>query len=509
MNVAAPPRSKLSHRLRDAAARRVREPAFWKIQAAVAVISAVHVAMEAGDIPLGPWQDLPGVHHLPVILYLAPVAYAALMYGWEGGVLTGWWSASLASINVPLWHRSNYEWVLELVFVGTVVGMGVVMALPVERERQERRRAEAAAKRLAILNELTAAALPERTPTEVTAAVLSRLVGLMEFKDAGVILWRRDASAPVVAIAHNEGADISAVIERRVAGGAPQSGSAAKESLPMVEIAINTDRITGCLIVAKDDERPPASIDPGFLTTVGHQLAVRVENVMLHEQEQTMLSTYVSLVTQAQEEERRRLARDLHDGPAQRLAMLTRSLEGYVPPSAGTGRDLHQDASEILGDLRRVARDQRPTLLDDLGLVPALEWLVSELQGRTELEANLTVHGSTRRLSPETEVAFYRIAQEAMRNTERHAQATALTITVTFGDEDVTLCAVDNGTGFTLPQSPSEYIPSKRLGLMGMYERAQLVGGSLEIRPTRGGGTTIVVTASHARGDLSQDTPES
>ncbi|GBE25737.1 signal transduction histidine-protein kinase/phosphatase DegS [bacterium BMS3Bbin02] len=496
MNEASHAPLPLAQRLRQAAARRIREPAFWRIQIAVALISAVHIALEAGDIPLGPWKDLPGIHHMPVILYLAPVAYAALIYGWEGGVLTGWWSAVLASANLPLWHRTDFEWVLELVFVGTVVGMGVVMALPVERERQERQRAEAAAKRLAILNELTAAALPERKPGEVAAAVLSRLVGLMEFEDAGVMLWRRDESVPVVALAQNRGSALSQLIEERIDPTATESPTATGTSLPLVEIAITTEGISGCLIVVTDRERSPDSIDAGFLTTVGHQLAVRIENVMLHVKEQTMLSTYVSLVTQAQEEERRRLARDLHDGPAQRLALLTRSLEGYAVPSGGTGRDLHQDASEILGDLRRVARDQRPTLLDDLGLVPALEWLVSELQGRTELDASLTVHGSTRRLSPETEVAFYRIAQEAMRNTERHAHATSLAITVSFSDDEVVLQVVDDGTGFSMPRSPGEYIPSKRLGLMGMHERAQLVGGSLDFRETPGGGTTVVATAA-------------
>jgi two-component system, NarL family, sensor histidine kinase DegS len=502
--MASPEREPLIRRLRDAASRRVREPAFWKIQAAVALISAVHIALEAGGIPLGPWRDLGGIHHLPVILYLAPVTYAALIYGWEGGVLTGWWSAVLASINVPLWHMGNYEWVLELLFVGAVVGMGVVMALPVERERQERRRAEAAAKRLAILNELTAVALPERTPAEVTGAVLSRLVGLMEFKDAGAILARRDMPVPIVALAHHADSDVADEIESRLDSSDDRRSNHSRSTHPLVEISIATEIMSGCLIVAPDDRPGSSAVNRGFLTTVGHQLAVRVENVMLHEQEQTMLSTYVSLVTQAQEDERKRVARDLHDGPAQRLAMLTRSLEGYVPPSSGSDRDLHEDASEILGELRRVARDQRPTLLDDLGLVPAVEWLVSELQGRTDLAAELTVSGRVQRLSPETEVAFYRIAQEAMRNTERHAQATSLAITVTFTDDQIELRVVDDGTGFSMPQSPGEYIPSKRLGLMGMHERAQLVGGFLEFQETPGGGTTVIATASHHRDEISK-----
>ena len=211
------------------------------------------------------------------------------------------------------------------------------------------------------------------------------------------------------------------------------------------------------------------------------------------EQEQAMLSTYVKLVTETQEEERRRLARDLHDGPAQNLAILVRSLEGQRGEEAGWVDGLHENASTILGDLRRVARDQRPTLLDDLGVVPALEWLTTDSESFSDAEMSVTVKGESRRLGAETEVALYRIGQEALRNAQEHAGATRIEILINFDNAHTDLSVSDSGKGFQVPRSPGEYLRSGRLGLMGMHERAQLVGGSLQIQSGPDSGTAVGV----------------
>lgn len=118
--------------------------------------------LEAGWVELGPADTLSVAHHIPVILYLIPVAYAGLVYGREGGVLTGLWAGTLASINVVLFSLDDFEWVLEILFVALVVGIGIVTALPVERERVQRRRAEAAVRRLEALNDLAHVSMPAR-----------------------------------------------------------------------------------------------------------------------------------------------------------------------------------------------------------------------------------------------------------------------------------------------------------------------------------------------------------
>lgn len=480
-------------RLRRGMGRRLREPTFWIIQASVLLITAIHIAVEAEAIRLGVWEALPSAHHLPVILYLAPVAYAGLVYGWEGGVLTGLWAGVLASINIPIWHMEDYEWVLEIVFVVVVIGMGVVMAFPVESERKQRQRAEAAARRLEALNELAGVAVIARTPTQAATAVLNELVDLMDLDDAGFVLWRDEQSEPVVSVVHKTASKLSQLVADRAALRSQTTTIDHDQDLTSIEVPAVTDDLTGFLIVvgSRDDIEDLETRE--FVAAVGNQLAARVENVMLLEQEQVMLSTYVKLVTEAQEEERRRLARELHDGPAQNLAILVRSLEGHVGQESGWVEDLHGDASGILGDLRRVARDQRPTLLDDLGIVAALEWLVSDSGGLQNVEMSLAVEGDTERLGPETEVAFYRIAQEAFRNAQLHAGATRIEMMIIFGEDHTDLTISDNGKGFQVPKSPGEYLRSGRLGLMGMHERAQLVGGSLQIQSSFDTGTLVHV----------------
>ncbi|MEE8406599.1 MAG: sensor histidine kinase [Acidimicrobiia bacterium] len=480
-------------RLRRGMGRRLREPTFWIIQASVLLITAIHIAVEAEAIRLGVWEALPSAHHLPVILYLAPVAYAGLVYGWEGGVLTGLWAGVLASINIPIWHVEDFEWVLEIVFVVVVIGMGVVMAFPVESERKQRRRAEAAARRLEALNELVGAAVTARTPSQAATAVLDGLVDLMDLDDAGFVLWREEQSEPVVSVVHKTVSELSRLVADRAAFRSRTTTIHHDGDLTSIEVPAVTDDLAGFLIVvgSRDDLEDAETAE--FVAAVGNQLAARVENVMLLEQEQVMLSTYVKLVTEAQEEERRRLARDLHDGPAQNLAILVRSLEGHAGEESGWIDDLHESASGILGDLRRVARDQRPTLLDDLGIVAALEWLISDSEGLSDVVINLVVDGDARRLGPETEVVFYRIAQEALRNAQEHAGANRIEIRIRFGEDRIDMTISDNGKGFQVPRSPGEYLRSGRLGLMGMHERAQLVGGSLQIQSSFDTGTLVQV----------------
>lgn len=474
---------------------RMHETNFWLIQGSVILISAIHIGFEAEGLPLGIWATTPGAHHVPVILYLAPVALAALAYGWEGGVLTGLWTAALASINMIIWHRANFEWTLELTLVSVVVGMGVAMSLPVERERRQRQRAEAASGRLKILNDLSAATTSIRTPPDMAAATLERIIDLLRVRSVGVCLWFGDKTEPVVADCRGEGLAIAA---NPLVRGVPPTWQSLIEgnmSSRVIGTRIATGNIMGFLAVATVDDNSQLPGFSEFLATAGQQLAVRIENAIMSESERATMATYVRLVTQAQEEERRRLARDLHDGPAQRLADLVRRLQPGESMAVATLGDLHGSASEILRELRRVARDQRPTLLDDLGLAPALDWLVSELRTEFDIEVDVFVTGDTRRLDPDTEVAFYRVAQEALNNSAHHSHASSLRVEICFGERELELAVIDDGIGFEVPKSQSGFIHEGGLGVMGMYERADLISGRLEVISQSGHGTVVRLSA--------------
>ena len=150
-------------------------------------------------------------------------------------------------------------------------------------------------------------------------------------------------------------------------------------------------------------------------------------------------------------------------------------------------------ADSALEGVRRFSQDLRPSILDDLGLVPALEWLITDLEKGYGMATKVSVTGSRRRLAPEKELAVFRIAQEVLSNVRRHSQASAVEMTLDFGADALTLIISDNGQGFSLPRRTSDLALSGKLGIIGMRERARLIGGTLIVQPDPGAGTTVTL----------------
>jgi signal transduction histidine kinase len=128
-----------------------------------------------------------------------------------------------------------------------------------------------------------------------------------------------------------------------------------------------------------------------------------------------------------------------------------------------------------------------------LGLVPALEWLMNDMESRQGPAAKMDISGSRRRLSPEIELTVFRIAQEVMNNARRHSQASEVGMTLDFGADALTLVISDNGRGFNIPDRTSDLALSGKLGIIGMRERARLVGGTLIVQSEPGAGTAIIL----------------
>jgi PAS domain S-box-containing protein len=209
---------------------------------------------------------------------------------------------------------------------------------------------------------------------------------------------------------------------------------------------------------------------------------------------------YVTQITRAQEDERLRISRELHDDTAQVLAGLSRELnsllakEGeYTKSTKESLEKLRRTADSAMEEVRRFSQDLRPSILDDLGLVPALEWLTTQLEKAFGLAAKVSITGNQHRLPPENELTVFRIAQEALSNVKRHSQATAVEMTIDFGDEALTLVVRDNGQGFKMPQRTSDLVLSGSLGIIGMRERARLIGGTLIVQSELGIGTTVTL----------------
>jgi two-component system sensor histidine kinase UhpB len=207
-----------------------------------------------------------------------------------------------------------------------------------------------------------------------------------------------------------------------------------------------------------------------------------------------------SQVITAQEEERKRISRELHDETAQALTLLlirlkllqnARDLE-EVRTSAAELREL---TARTLEEVRKMAVELRPTTLDHLGLVAALEWYSREFAQRIGGAVDLHVEGLAGRLHPEVELVVYRVVQEALTNIARHAGASRVDVTLRFGDDAVEVAVEDDGRGFDVAEATSNR--ERGLGLFGMRERVELIGGSISIDSQVGQGTRIRVEVPH------------
>lgn len=210
---------------------------------------------------------------------------------------------------------------------------------------------------------------------------------------------------------------------------------------------------------------------------------------------------YIAAITQGQESERTRLARELHDDTAQALIALGQRLEmarralgrGNVSRGGELLVEAKRLAAEALEGVRRFSRDLRPVYLDDLGFVPALEMLVRDLNQTRQVEARFEVTGEARRLDPSLELAAYRIVQEALNNALQHAAARRVYLRVAFDPDMLTITVEDDGIGFTVPEHPGELTREGHFGLVGMIERAILFGGRLRVNSSPGQGTALIV----------------
>lgn len=252
------------------------------------------------------------------------------------------------------------------------------------------------------------------------------------------------------------------------------------------------------------EEEPLGSDELRLLTAFAQQFATAIDNVRLHQvvqERETQLEELVRKLVHAQEDERQRIARELHDETGQKLTALGMGLaalettfaSGDLARTNGLLRSLREMNDQAITELRNIMANLRPAQLDDLGLAPALRWYVGQYQARyPTAHVQLNLEKQPGRLPSEHETVLFRVVQEALTNIRRHAQATQVTLNLTNDHSSVRLEIIDNGVGFD-PQQPPRHEPGSGLGLPGMRERVALVNGRLEIESSPGKGTRIVV----------------
>ncbi len=250
---------------------------------------------------------------------------------------------------------------------------------------------------------------------------------------------------------------------------------------PIAVLAENATEAVPGSIFHPVPERGPLEIR--ILINAFNQMVIRLA------EQQTALRQYAHQALLSQEEERQRLSHELHDGTlqdlvglAQRVELCRNELERDPLLARRRLDELHGLLEQTLGDVRRISNALRPPVLEDLGLPVALESLCKDLkQDKPTIQCEYTISGEPRRLQPDLELAVYRVVQEALTNVRKHAQdATLVKVELIFGKDDIQARVKNDGAVFTNRDMRS-FVRSGHLGLAGMYERARLFGGTLNI----------------------------
>ncbi len=343
----------------------------------------------------------------------------------------------------------------------------------------------------ATLQNLSIEIVELREAGAIAQRVLSRLVDVLDLSWAKLTLFTESGTTE---------------IEHRASGpndpGRPADESSAGESRT-VTLIIEHDTIGTLALGPKRHDVELNPEDIALVTTLTPMMATALQSALLlrrledqvHElvdREQELAALSGKLI-RVQEEERSRLALDLHDDPLQRAILLTREISQTSPELDRA--QLRSEAEEIISSLRAICAGLRPPVLDDFGLVAGLESLVSEARARSELDVWLEVETPDGvdfgRLEPELETALYRVTQEALNNCVKHASATTVQVLLAREAGGITLRVADDGQGVT---TETHFGPDDtHLGLLGMRERLQPWGGSVDVSSERLHGTTVSV----------------
>jgi two-component system sensor kinase len=238
--------------------------------------------------------------------------------------------------------------------------------------------------------------------------------------------------------------------------------------------------------------------DSKLYTVMLRDITERVKAESAQRKSREELRELSANLQKVREDEKTRIARELHDDLGQQLTALKMDLSVVEETLATTAppeilrqlRGMRRLIDVTVASVRRIAADLRPVMLDDLGLIPAIEWLANDFTNRYGIDVNREIDVGDAHFTPVGGTTVFRIVQEALTNVARHAEATAVTLTVRLADDACVLKVADNGHGASHSGAPAE----KSFGLLGIRERAHMLGGTVEIQTSEGNGFSLTVT---------------
>jgi len=469
----------------------IRRPGFWLILALLVLITLPHyhevLRLPPSFIPIISHVGLDR-HAFERILYLAPIAGAGFLFGWRGAFVTSLAALACMLPRVIFISPHPMESLFETSAVFIVGNVLSVSFASLRKEREYRTRLEVAQQEL-----------------QATGERYREL-----FESAHDAIWLHDLEGNVVA-ANKASANITgySLEELSTIKSDNLFAEDCLEDINQVEDSLLKNGTPGHLseakIIRKDKSEAhiQLSTNPVFSNgqIIGFQHIAR--DITEQKRIQENLRFYLHQVTKAQEEERKRIAREIHDESVQSLASLAHKIEALTTEKRRLPKDiihylegLWSETKSIMDGLRRFSHELRPGVLDQIGLGSALELLVEELGREQNVSTSLEISGSERRLASEIEVALFRIAQEALSNVRRHSGAKKAAIKLLFTSKKVKLTVSDDGRGFQLPKVLGDLANEGKLGLLGMQERTLLLKGKFSIESIVGKGTKVVVEVS-------------
>jgi PAS domain S-box-containing protein len=465
-----------------------RKPGFWLILLVLVLITLPHYegALEHPAFLSHLTANL-GLdrHAFERVLYLAPIVWAGFLFGWRGAFITS--IAALACMLPRAVFISLYP--IDALFeTGAVFVIGNVLAISFASLRRERE---------------------YRTQLEVAQQELQTSEGRYRelFENALDAIWLHDLDGNIIAANRSAGKLSGYSVEKLTKMNVRSFLS--EESLNLAgqirhKLLANepVSQPYEQRLLRRDGSEIYVQLATSLVFNKGEPVAFQhiARDVTEQKRMDENLRFYLRQATRAQEEERKRISHELHDDTIQALVVLSRRLDALSSGDKGLSEEnrlrleeLWQQTDNILRGVRRLSQDLRPAALDRLGLLPALEWLASDVTEYSGIATKVNVVGEERRLPEEVEIVLFRITQEALRNVWRHSGAASAEITVEFDESKTRITISDNGKGFKLPEKIGDLAKDGKLGLAGMQERAQLVGGTLTVQSQSDKGTSITV----------------
>ncbi|MCK4862709.1 MAG: PAS domain S-box protein [Dehalococcoidales bacterium] len=416
---------------------------------------------------------------------MAPIVWAGFLFGWRGAFITS--LAALAAMLPRAIFISLYP--MDALFeTGAVFILGNVLAANFHWLRKERE---------------------HRTQLEITQQELRTSEQRYRelFASAQDAIWLHDLEGNIITI--NKAAEKLTGYSVEELGKMNVKSFLSDESLDLAQQIrskiLNNEPVEQPYeqrIFRRDGSEAFIQLATSLILSDGKPVAFQhiARDVTEQRRMNENLRFYLQQAIRAQEEERKRISHELHDDTIQALVVLSRQLDALASGDKGLSEDtrlhleeLWQQTDNILRGVRRFSQDLRPAALDRLGMLPGLEWLAANLTEHSGIAAEVNLKGEERRLSEEAAIALFRITQEALRNVWRHSGATKAEITVEFDESKTRITISDNGKGFNLPGKIGDLAKSGKLGLTGMQERAQLIGGTLAVQSQPHKGTSVTV----------------